>query len=234
MLKTLSIFTGNFFPTYFFPIKADKERPSIVRINPETVWSCFRITVTNACNDENIDAVYISTPIGNHEEWVLKSAKAGKHVLCEKSSTTSFDSAKKMVNVVKENNVRLMEGFMYRFHPSHQKVKKCINENEIILKKLGRINNSLSSDLDKPAATMVVSGDLFKIYFDKDVDLKLIKENLTNKQNRIQEEMNKISQRLENKSFVDRAPKEIVEQEKNNYNNLKNDIEKISVTIKGI
>ena len=56
MLKTLSIFTGNFFPTYFFPIKADKERPSIVRINPETVWSCFRITVTNACNDENIDA----------------------------------------------------------------------------------------------------------------------------------------------------------------------------------
>ena len=112
--------------------------------------------------------------------------------------------------------------------------KKFINENEIILKKLGRINNILSNDLDKPAATMVVSGDLFKIYFDKDIDLKLIKENLTSKQNRIQEEMNKISQRLENKSFVDRAPKEIVEQEKTNYNNLKNDIDKISVTIKGI
>ena len=78
------------------------------------------------------------------------------------------------------------------------------------------------------------SGDLFKIYFDKDVDLKLIKENLTNKQSRLEQEMNKISQRLENKSFVDRAPKEIVEQEKNNYNNLKNDIEKISITIKGI
>ena len=81
---------------------------------------------------------------------------------------------------------------------------------------------------------MVVSGDLFKIYFDKDVDLKLIKKNLTNKQSRLEQEMNKISKRLENKSFVDRAPKEIVEQEKNNYNNLKNDIEKISVTIKGI
>ena len=109
-----------------------------------------------------------------------------------------------------------------------------INNNEIILKKLGRINNILNDDLDKPAATMVVSGDLFKIYFDKDVDLKLIKENLTSKQNRIQDEMNKISQRLENKSFVDRAPKEIVEQEKTNYNNLKNDIDKILVTIKGI
>jgi valyl-tRNA synthetase len=112
--------------------------------------------------------------------------------------------------------------------------KDFINTNEIILKKLGRINSILSKDLDKPAASMVVSGDLFKIYFDKDVDLKLIKENLTNKQSRLEQEMNKISQRLENKSFVDRAPKEIVEQEKNNYNNLKNDIEKISVTIKGI
>jgi len=112
--------------------------------------------------------------------------------------------------------------------------KKFINNNEIILKKLGRINNILNDDLDKPSATMVVSGDLFKIYFDKDVDLKLIKENLTDKQNKIQEEMNKISQRLENKSFIDKAPKEIVEQEKTNYNNLKNDIDKILVTIKGI
>ncbi len=112
--------------------------------------------------------------------------------------------------------------------------KTFINSNKIILKKLGRINNILNEDLDKPAATMVVSGDLFKIYFDKDVDLKLIKENLTNKQIKIKEEMKKISQRLDNKSFVDRAPKDIVEQEKTNYNNLKNDIEKILVTIKGI
>ena len=46
--------------------------------------------------------------------------------------------------------------------------------------------------------------------------------------------MNKISERLANKSFVDRAPKDIVYQEKNNYNNLKNDVERISITIKGI
>jgi valyl-tRNA synthetase len=112
--------------------------------------------------------------------------------------------------------------------------KKFINNNEIIFKKLGRIKTIFNKDIDKPAATMVVTGDLFKIYFDKDVDLKLIKENLTNKQNKLHEEMNKISQRLENKNFVDRAPKEIVEQEKINYNNFKNDIDKISLTIKGI
>ena len=81
--------------------------------------------------DSSVDAVYISTPVGTHEEWVIKSAQAGKHVLCEKSSTTSFDSAKKMIRACKENNVRLMEGFMFRFHPSHRKVKEIINKGTI-------------------------------------------------------------------------------------------------------
>jgi valyl-tRNA synthetase len=80
----------------------------------------------------------------------------------------------------------------------------------------------------------MVSGDLFKVYFAEDVDLKLIKENLKIRQDRYKEEMNKISQRLENKSFVDKAPKDIVDQEKNNYNNLKIDVERISITIKGM
>jgi predicted dehydrogenase len=96
------------------------------------IFGCKKYgTYDDVINDKNVDVVYISTPVGNHEEWVLKSAKKGKHVLCEKSSTISFESAKKMVKVVKENNVRLMEGFMYRFHPSHKKVKKYIN-NKII------------------------------------------------------------------------------------------------------
>ena len=46
--------------------------------------------------------------------------------------------------------------------------------------------------------------------------------------------MDKISKRLVNKGFVDRAPKDIVDQEKNNYNNLENDIKKISVTIESL
>ena len=80
----------------------------------------------------------------------------------------------------------------------------------------------------------MVSGDLFKIYFSEDVDLKLIKENLTIRQKKYQQEMNKILKRLANKGFVDRAPKDIVDQEKTNYNNLKNDIKRISVTIESL
>lgn len=69
-----------------------------------------------------INAVYISLPVGLHEEWVIRAARAGKHVLCEKSSTVSFESAKKMVGECKKNGVRLMEGFMFRYHPQHKEV----------------------------------------------------------------------------------------------------------------
>jgi len=78
--------------------------------------------------DTNVDAVYISTPVGLHEENVIAAANAGKHILCEKSSTTSFESAQRMVSESKKNNVRLMEGFMFRFHPSHNKVKSIISD----------------------------------------------------------------------------------------------------------
>ncbi len=106
--------------------------------------------------------------------------------------------------------------------------------NEIIIKKLGRINNFFKKDQNKPAASLIISGDLFKIYFDENVDLNAIKENLLKRQNKYQEEMDKISQRLSNKGFVQRAPKDIVQQEKTNYSNLKNDIKKISLTIEGL
>ena len=102
------------------------------------------------------------------------------------------------------------------------------------VKKLGRINNFYEKDQQKPSATLVISGDIFKIYFDENVDLNLIKENLVKRQGKYQEEMDKISQRLSNKGFTDRAPKNIVEQEKTNYSNLKDDIKKISLTIESL
>ena len=40
--------------------------------------------------------------------------------------------------------------------------------------------------------------------------------------------------KLKNKNFVDQAPKHIVDQEKTNYNNFKNDIKKISLTVKSL
>ena len=75
-----------------------------------------------------VDVVYISVPIGLHEKWSILASKAGKHILCEKSISDSFKSAKKMVLESKKHNVRIMEGFMFRFHPSIENVVNFLNE----------------------------------------------------------------------------------------------------------
>ena len=57
-----------------------------------------------------------------------------------------------------------------------KKNKTLMSNNEVVLKRLGRINNFYEKDQAKPSATLVISGDIFKIYFDENVDLNLIKE----------------------------------------------------------
>ena len=85
-------------------------------------------TYEDIIENDDVDAVYISTPVGLHEKLVIKALKKGKHVLCEKSIGDSFNSIKKMIKTANDNKVRLMEGLMFRFHPSHQKVQQIINE----------------------------------------------------------------------------------------------------------
>ena len=115
-----------------------------------------------------------------------------------------------------------------------KKNRDFLNKNETVLKKLGRISNFLPNDISKPSASLVIKGNVLKLYFEESIDLNLIKENLLNKQSKYQVEMDKIHSRLKNKDFVKRAPKHIVEQEKTNYNNLQNDIKKISLTVKSL
>jgi len=107
-------------------------------------------------------------------------------------------------------------------------------KNEVVLKKLGRINSIFTKDSTNESASLVISGEIFKIYFDKNVDLNLIKDNLAKKQDKLSKDLENVGKKLDNKSFIERAPKHIVEQEKNTYNELKNDIDKINLTIKSL
>ena len=128
-----------------------------------------------------------------------------------------------------KNELNINPGSLIDISIEKIKNKLFFKENDIVLKKLGRINNFYNKNKNIPSATLIISGDLFKIYFDHTVDLNLIKENLMKRQNKSEEELNKVSQRLANKSFIDRAPKNIVDQEKTNYSELKNDIQKITL-----
>lgn len=67
--------------------------------------------------DPEIEAVYIPLPNSLHAEWSMRALQAGKHVLCEKPMAVTREEGEEMVQVARDNQVLLMEAFMYRFHP---------------------------------------------------------------------------------------------------------------------
>ncbi len=117
---------------------------------------------------------------------------------------------------------------------TNSKTQDFFNKNEIVLKKLGRISNILLEDQKKSSTSLIIKGELYKMYFEQDVDIKTIKDTLLKKHSKIKDEMDKINTRLSNKSFIDRAPKDIVEQEKSNFNNLEKDAKKIQLTLENL
>lgn len=80
---------------------------------------------------KDVDAVYIATPIAAHTEIALRAAKQGKHILCEKSLASTLNDVEKIVYACRENNVALLEGFMYQFHSQHAFIRDKIEEGVI-------------------------------------------------------------------------------------------------------
>jgi len=81
--------------------------------------------------DPEIEAVYIPLPNAFHEEWVLRAAAAGKHVLCEKPMAITADSARAMIETCESAGVLLAEAYMYAHHSRYDRVKEIIGSGEI-------------------------------------------------------------------------------------------------------
>ncbi|NJD04271.1 MAG: Gfo/Idh/MocA family oxidoreductase [Ruminiclostridium sp.] len=72
------------------------------------------------------DAVYIGSPQNVHLEHCKLAAKRGKHVFCEKPLGLNGSEVREMVDVCKENRIRLGTGFNLRFNSIHQKARELI------------------------------------------------------------------------------------------------------------
>ncbi len=81
--------------------------------------------------DADIDAVYIGLLNHHHKEWAIKAAEAGKHVLCEKPLALNAQEATDMADACRDNDVLLMEAFMYRFNPRTIKLRETIDSGKI-------------------------------------------------------------------------------------------------------
>lgn len=95
-------------------------------------------------NDQEIEVIYIPLPNDLHKEWVIKAAKAGKHILCEKPAALNEADLEEMITVCNDENVQFMEAFMYQFHPQHIRVKEIIDSGEIGEVKLYKSSHSFN------------------------------------------------------------------------------------------
>lgn len=82
--------------------------------------------------DSSIDAIYNPLPNHLHVPWTIKAMEAGKHVLCEKPIALNAAEAEKLLNKTNDfPDIKVMEAFMYRFHPQWTEAKALIENGEI-------------------------------------------------------------------------------------------------------
>jgi predicted dehydrogenase len=82
--------------------------------------------------DPDIDAVYNPLPNHMHVDWSIKALEAGKHVLCEKPLGLDTRDAKRLLDASAEHpDLKVMEAFMYRFHPQWVEAKALVEAGRI-------------------------------------------------------------------------------------------------------
>ncbi len=91
-------------------------------------------------DNKAIDAVYVALPNSMHAEYTIRSAKAGKHVLCEKPMSTTVSEAEAMIAACKDAHVQLMIAYRLHYEPLNLKAVKLIKDGA--LGRVGTINGA--------------------------------------------------------------------------------------------
>ena len=82
--------------------------------------------------DPAVDAVYVPLPNHLHVDWSIRALEAGKHVLCEKPLGIDADDAERLAAAaIAHPEHKVMEGFMYRFHPQWLALKGLVDDGSI-------------------------------------------------------------------------------------------------------
>ena len=82
-------------------------------------------------SNKEIDAIYIPLSNEEHTETALKAIRNKKHVLVEKPMAIKSKEVQHLIDEAKENNVKIMEGFMYAFHPQFDRIQNIIKSNSL-------------------------------------------------------------------------------------------------------
>jgi predicted dehydrogenase len=104
----------------------------------------------------DIDMVVIGTPTFTHADLVVKSAEAGKHVMCEKPMSLSLGECQRMIDACGAGGVKMAIGHSLRFWGAFHKTRQLISEGLIGTPVFGQIHRMGSA---KIAESIPVDGE---------------------------------------------------------------------------
>ena len=79
-------------------------------------------------NSEKFDGAFVVTPTSTHTEITRKLLEAKKHVFVEKPMTYKSEDGEKLAKLAEKNKVILTCGYIERFNPAVEIVKKMVKE----------------------------------------------------------------------------------------------------------
>lgn len=91
----------------------------------------------------DVDAVYVPLPTGLRKEWVIRAARAGKHVVCEKPCAVSVSDLEAMIGACRENKVQFMDGVMFVHSARMERMRTLIAEG-VTLGEIRRVSSQFS------------------------------------------------------------------------------------------
>ena len=101
--------------------------------------------------NKDIDLVYVVVPNGLHKEFVIRAAKAGKHVITEKPMAITVKDCEEMIKACNDNNVQLAIGYRLHYEPTHLEIKRLGQEK--VLGQVRFIEASLGYQIHDPRDT---------------------------------------------------------------------------------
>ena len=82
-------------------------------------------------NDPEVDAVYIATHPDSHRDYVIRAAKAGKPIYCEKPLGRTFEESKAMVDFCTAHDILLFSAYYRRALPKYLQIKQLLEEGKL-------------------------------------------------------------------------------------------------------
>ena len=79
-------------------------------------------------DSENFEAAFVVTPTSTHMDIVSKLLEARKHVFVEKPLTYKSEDGEKLLELAKRKKVKLACGYIERFNPAVNTVKKIVSD----------------------------------------------------------------------------------------------------------